>query len=404
MGEDANAWAEQMEAMAKAWTQAQKTAWEQWSELMRLSPASAPAQERMIEQWNRLAREGFEAWTANAGATAKGAAKRLFTGHEIWLRSLELASQAWSAIVAKVEAGENWQAALAQYTDSLRQRLTQSPENIFKTTQDLGELWLLYIEEFKKLAQPWMASWQQAESHLGAAARGDGSALFELSKLYWDSLDQTAGKFLQSPGLGSSRELNEKFIKGFQAWQELREATAAYQAILAEASTRVLEQSLNEMAAIAERGESIQSVREWVLPLERVADPVLTEIFGSDEFVRTQGRLLNASMSYWICHREIVEQFLKAADIPTRSEIDEIHQTVYLQRKEIKALKKTVAELTARIGRLAVDRDSEKGELQTPKAQAGAGVKAAGAPQKTPARKKKVEPRLGRASRHSAKE
>ena len=403
MGEDANAWAEQMEAMAKAWTQAQKTAWEQWSELMRLSPASAPAQEQMIEQWNRLAREGFEAWTANAGATAKGAAKRLFTGHEIWLRSLELASQAWSAIVAKVEAGENWQAALAQYTDSLRERLAQSPENIFKTTQDLSELWLLYIEEFKKLAQPWMLSWQQAETHLGAAASGDGSALFELSKLYWDSLDRTAGKFLQSPGLGSTRELNEKFIKGFQAWQELREATAAYQAILAEASTRVLEQSLNEMASIAERGEPIQSVREWVLPLERVADPVLTEIFGSDEFVRTQGRLLNAAMSYWVHHREIVEQFLKAADIPTRSEIDEIHQTVYLQRKEIKTLKKTVAELTARIDRLG-DRESEKGELQTRKAKAGGAGEAARAPQKTSAKKKKLPPRLSRAARHSTKE
>ena len=247
-------------------------------------------------------------------------------------------------------------------------------------------------------------SWQQAETHLGAAARGDGSALFELSKLYWDSLDRTAGKFLQSPGLGSTRELNEKFIKGFHAWQEFREATAAYQAILAEASTRVLEQSLNEMASIAERGESIQSVRQWALPLERVADPVLTEIFGSDEFVRTQGRLLNAAMSYWICHREIVEQFLEAADMPTRSEIDEIHQTVYLQRKEIKALKKTLADLTARINRRAEGRESERSESQTVATKARATGEADGAQQKPPARKKKLQPRLSRATRDSTKE
>ena len=95
---------------------------------------------------------------------------------------------------------------------------------------------------------------------------------------------------------------------------------------------------------MAERGETIQGLREWARPFEKVADPVLTEIFASDKFVRAQARLLNAAMAYWLCRREIVEEFLKFGDLPTRSEVDEIHQTLYEQRKEIKALKKVLTE------------------------------------------------------------
>ncbi|HTN70575.1 MAG TPA: poly(R)-hydroxyalkanoic acid synthase subunit PhaE [Methylomirabilota bacterium] len=351
MAESSKVWTEQMDSMAKAWTEAQKTIWGKWFEFMRNSPA-APPQQKMAAEWSKLTQEGIEAWTANAGTTAKAAAQRLFASQETWMRSLEVALQAWSAIAPKIESGEDWQSALARYGEELRQRLTQSPEKLFKSAQDSGELWRLYMEEFQKLAQPWVTNWQQAGTHLGAAVAGDGSALMELSRLYWDSMERSVGRLFQSPGLGSTRELNDKFAKGFEAWQELREAGVAYQLMLADAGTRVLEESLKEMISMAGRGETIQDIRQWVLPLDKVADPVLTAFFASDDFVRVQGRLLNASMAYWIRQREIIEQFLKIADIPTRTEVDELHQTLYAQRKEIKALKKTLAECTATIAKM----------------------------------------------------
>ena len=39
-----------------------------------------------------------------------------------------------------------------------------------------------------------------------------------------------------------------------------------------------------------------------------------------------------------------MEVFLKMNDLPTRSEVDEIHRNVYELRKEIKSLKKALAE------------------------------------------------------------
>jgi polyhydroxyalkanoate synthase subunit PhaE len=361
--ESSKDWTDQVEAIAKAWTEAQKTIGEKWFEFMRAAPAASEPQREMTAQWSKLAQEGLEAWTATStGATAKGTAQRLLASQEAWMRTVELATQAWRTIVAKMESGEDWQSALTHYLNDLRQQSVLSPEKILKSTQDLGELWRLYLAEFQKLAQPWVNGLQQAETQLGAVASGDKSALLELSRLYWDSIDQSVGRLLQSPGLGSTRELSDKFAKSFAAWQELQEASVAYQVILAGAATRVLEQSLTEMSAMAERGETIESIRQWIIPLERVADPVLTEIFGSDEFVRVQGRLLNAAMAYRIRQREIIEEFLKIADVPTRSEVDEIHQTLYMQRKEIKALKKALAKCTATIDRLTKQSDSNRSE------------------------------------------
>jgi len=350
--ENSKDWTDQVEAIAKAWTDAQKTIGEKWFEFLRAAPVASKSQREMRDKWSKLAQEGIEAWTASTEATAKGTAQRLLASQEAWMKNVELATQAWRAIVTKMESGEDWQSALNQYMDDVRRQSLESPEKLLKSAQDVGELWQLYLQEFQKVAQPWVKGLQQAETHLGRAATGDGSALLELSRLYWDSIDQSVGRLLQSPGLGSTRELSDKFVKGFAAWQDLREASVAYQVMLAEAATRVLEQALKEMSSMAERGETIQSVRQWVLPLERVADPVFTEIFSSDEFVRIQGRLLNTSMAYAIRQREIIEQFLKISDIPTRSEVDEIHQTLYAQRKEIKALKKALAECTAKINRM----------------------------------------------------
>ena len=39
-----------------------------------------------------------------------------------------------------------------------------------------------------------------------------------------------------------------------------------------------------------------------------------------------------------------MEVFLKMNDVPTRSEVDEVHRSIYEMRKEIKSLKKAVAE------------------------------------------------------------
>jgi len=51
-------------------------------------------------------------------------------------------------------------------------------------------------------------------------------------------------------------------------------------------------------------------------------------------------------MSYRLREREIVEVWLQMYDLPTRSELDEAHRRIYELRKEVKTLKRALAELS----------------------------------------------------------
>jgi class III poly(R)-hydroxyalkanoic acid synthase PhaE subunit len=339
-------WTNGAESMAKAWTEAQNTMWKNWYDWVQTAPATPRFDQGLVDQWQKLANQGLEAWLANAEPTAKGVAQRLFASQEALMRFLKFASEAWQAIAAKVESGEAWEKALAETMDQVREEFIHLPERMFKAGQDSNELWRLYLDQVQKLSQPWATSFQRASGHVEAATAGDGSALLELSHLYWDTYERTLGRIAESPSLGYTRELDEKIRNGFEAWQDFQQVSFEYHLLLAEAWVRVFEKLMHVLMALAEKGEAIHSLRELVDLWNTVADEVFIEAFRTEDYIRVQGRLVNAGMAYRLRQREIIEIFMQISDLPTRSEVDEAHYTIYRQGKEIKALKKTVAELT----------------------------------------------------------
>ena len=76
----------------------------------------------------------------------------------------------------------------------------------------------------------------------------------------------------------------------------------------------------------------------WV----EVVDHTFTKVFRSEEYIRLQGQLVNAATAYKLREREIVDAFLKASHLPSRSELDEGYRRIYELRKEVKELRKAV--------------------------------------------------------------
>jgi class III poly(R)-hydroxyalkanoic acid synthase PhaE subunit len=345
-GGNSTTWNDQVETMTKAWAEVQEKMWENWYDLARTAPVP-PLYTDMADQWQKVAAQGLEAWTATAEPTAKNVAERLVASQKTFVDFLQFLADAWKAVAARVEAGEDWQNTLKVYTDQLRQEFFHAPEAMKRINQDLQELWGLYLDEWNKLAQPWVKSSQVGRGRLGQAITGDGSALIDLANLYWDAYERTFGRLVESPSLGYTRELNEKLLKGFDAWQDFRQASIEYQIILADTWVQAFEQFIKELAALAEKGQPVRSIRELVLLWNNSADPAFIEVFRSEKYIHIQGRLLNTAMHYRLHQREITELFLKISDIPTRTEVDEAHRNIYEQRKEIKALKKAVVETSA---------------------------------------------------------
>ena len=169
-------------------------------------------------------------------------------------------------------------------------------------------------------------------------------ALSELANLYWDIYEKTFGTVLQSPSLGYTREFNNKLFKSFDAWINFYKANFEYQVVLVDVWLKAFEELTRELASFTEKGETLQNWQQFLQVWSSVFDRVFAQTFRSADALEIQGKFLNSAMTSRLYQQQLVEVFLKMYDLPTRSEVDEIHRSIYEMRKEIKSLKKALAE------------------------------------------------------------
>jgi class III poly(R)-hydroxyalkanoic acid synthase PhaE subunit len=325
----------------KAWADAQQQFWEAWQAMVGTQEKPSEPYTQFFEQWRELAMKMLENWPGDDTITRQ-VAEQFINSQTALLRFVEMTVNAWTDIGPKMAAGEDWQA----YADRLRQQFAAPYAEMTEASEDLNELWALYMTEWQRLSQPWMEPLQRTATLGASVLSGRGSdELLELTNLYWDAFERTFGSLLQAPGLGLSRELNEKIARGFDRWLDYRRASADYQRKLADVWGEAFEQLVREMAALSEKGGTISTIRDLLLLWGQVADRVFIKTFQTDEYVQIQGQFLNAAMAYRIQQREIMEIYLQANDIPTRSEVDEAHRNIYELRKEIKVLKKQITDM-----------------------------------------------------------
>ncbi len=169
-------------------------------------------------------------------------------------------------------------------------------------------------------------------------------ALSELYNLYWEIYEKTFGSFVQSPSLGYTREFNNKLLKSFDTWINFNKASFDYQVVLVDVWVRAFEELMRELVSSQEKGETVQNWRQFLQVWSSVVDRVFAQTFRSEDALQIRGNFLNAAMTYRLHNQQLMEVFLKMNDLPVRSEVDEIHRSIYELRKEIKSLKKSLAE------------------------------------------------------------
>lgn len=217
-----------------------------------------------------------------------------------------------------------------------------------KTTPDQAELWQIYLKGMQKLAQLWAESIEESLKIAGKTMVGEHSAFLEITELYWSIYEKTFGSALQSPNFGYNREFNNKLLKGFDAWIQFTKATFDYQGELVEVWMKAFEELMRELASSEETGKTVQNWQQLLQVWSRVFDRVFAQKFGSEDAVALQGKFLNAAMTYKFQQQQLMEVFLKMYNLPTRSEVDEIHRNIYELRKEIKSLNKALGESQAK--------------------------------------------------------
>jgi class III poly(R)-hydroxyalkanoic acid synthase PhaE subunit len=349
---------DQFQAMAKTWLDAQRQLGENW--LRALSPFSVPGNFPDGDASSEArAGEAGESPQSNPAAIT-GLTENLTAGYRALVRMFELSFGSFTPAAfasftspgpASPAGGQPLDAFFAESVRRLQGLMGipfgQAPGTPYDMAS-LSNLWVegfqkLYGDQFQKLTAPWLESLRPADQR-PSQADGDRSALSQFTDLYWDAYERTMGRLLESPSVGYRREFDQRLTQSYRAWLEFRRASFDYVAVLGEAWVKTLTEMMVELDSMTKQGKTVNSLVDMLHLWTKVADRVLIDTFGQEEYARVQGRLLNAAMNYRLEERQTADVFLKMSHLPSRTEVDEVTKEMHQLRRELRELRRRLVE------------------------------------------------------------
>lgn len=241
-----------------------------------------------------------------------------------------------------------WTAAwIERQRELLRQQTDQSASSsdeahgIATRWLDIGRTYLGGLQDFAK---------QAANGEMPFGSFKVGEELLDVWRNAWTAADagqQSASRAFADmlrrlPPIGIAREHTE-------AWRELAATQAECQRLEQELrgvllgvqgdALSLLEQRVRERQA----EKPIEGYRDLYDLWVECAEQVFAKVAHSDAYGKLQAELGNASMRLRSHHQRVLEYGLRQLDLPTRSELNTVHQQLRALKQQVAALKATPA-------------------------------------------------------------
>lgn len=152
-------------------------------------------------------------------------------------------------------------------------------------------------------------------------------------------------QMLSIPGLGYSREAQDKSKQAMKLWANYQDNYQEYQAVMTRLNHEALDLMRKRIINLSKEGENISSMRQvydlWIDSNEKVyGEYVFTE-----EYSELNGRLVNSMMAFKKQSHEITEDALSAMHMPTTKSMDEMERRHYELRKQVNEMRAEISKL-----------------------------------------------------------
>src|SRR5690349_18192179 len=145
----------------------------------------------------------------------------------------------------------------------------------------------------------------------------------------WNEFDRQLQHLIDRPVFADLWEIDRDLLKALSLWFELRRVGSEHQVLVWNAWTQArlrFSQALTERMA----GEGGQTKwRELTTLWTDIANRTLLEAHRSDAFLDAQRRMLEIALRYRAQESELVEKISSRLNMPTRSELDEVHRSIH---------------------------------------------------------------------------
>lgn len=313
------------------WMKAQQQYWDAWRALAAKAPGATPDFLGRPSPWSWS--NGIDQWWQATGAAMPAGDmrdywERTVTQGKSFCQFSEVMMQVTRSITEAAKAGEDWRKRLQEQFDGLKRVFTESGA-------DAAHKWRGFMA-FSELP---LDTWGRVASMFSMAP---GDALKNLRGAVFEHLDQKfhaeVDRFLSVPGVGYTREAQQEAQTATKLLLDYQRVHQEYCAAHAQLISAALDRMLQRIQSLADRGETITSLRQLYDLWVDVGEEVYAEFVMQPEFSSLYGRMVNALMAVKRQGREVLDEVLGALNMPTREEIDTVLERQQALRRQVRAL------------------------------------------------------------------
>lgn len=145
----------------------------------------------------------------------------------------------------------------------------------------------------------------------------------------------------RSPPLGLFREQTEAWRAVASAQADCQRLEQEFAAVLRRVQTDSLTLLESRVRALAEGGSPIQGLRELYDLWVDCSEQVFNAVAHSSAYGHLQGEMSNAALRLRARVQKVIEQGLRQFDLPTRSELNSVHQQLRQLRQRLDEMQRT---------------------------------------------------------------
>jgi len=153
------------------------------------------------------------------------------------------------------------------------------------------------------------------------------------------------GFYASLPGIGYTREKQEELNHLYQRWVEFDSQTRKYNAAMAQVGLEALHKFQEYLANPPKDAESLKSLKEVYAKWVDVCEDVYAKYAMSDDYTKLYGEVVNALMKFKAQMNHITDEAVAQLNLPTRKEVDSLHERVHALRRDNIELRKALDEL-----------------------------------------------------------
>ena len=164
-----------------------------------------------------------------------------------------------------------------------------------------------------------------------------------------DGLNPDLGKLrdqmLSIPGLGYSREAQDKSKHAIKLLANYQENFQEYQSVMLRLNQEALDLMRNRIISRSKDGETIDTMRQLYDLWIESNEAVYGEYVYTKEYAELNGRLVNSMMAFKKQSHEITEDALSAMHMPTTKSMDELERRHYELSKQVNKMQVEIKNL-----------------------------------------------------------